>query len=298
MAPGPSYAQQCVRRGTMALSTFLPYPPTYSITELSECGVFSSSPSCFTFTGSWSPTGGGETGSYIDCYTGQTVVQVFPDLASTTMIVSCAQSGSFRVYTNNGGTVSSSLGSVRVCQYAGGVVPDPKSSRCISFDGYLHTAGRYGYSYQKCNGDYVLYENVSDETTTDVVYDCVRLGTLKPFGTITAIYTGSYCGYYSDTTEYTNIYMMPFMPESIRDQYYDFVSSPSIIDPKLIYRPLDPNFGIQKDIKFRNALKGIIIGLFTVEEYSNYIKNSSSLNKRMMTLLIERYRSQIQLLTN
>jgi hypothetical protein len=55
---------------------------------------------------------------------------------------------------------------------------------------------------------------------------------------------------------------------------------------------------IQKDIKFRNALKGIIIGLFTVEEYSNYIKNSSSLNKRMMTLLIERYRSQLQLLTN
>lgn len=55
---------------------------------------------------------------------------------------------------------------------------------------------------------------------------------------------------------------------------------------------------IQKDIKFRNALKGIIIGLFTVEEYLIYIKNSSSLNKRMMTLLIERYRSQIQLLTN
>ena len=55
---------------------------------------------------------------------------------------------------------------------------------------------------------------------------------------------------------------------------------------------------IQKDIKFRNALKGIIIGLFSVEEYSIYIKNSSSLNKRMMSLLIERYRSQIQLLTN
>ena len=55
---------------------------------------------------------------------------------------------------------------------------------------------------------------------------------------------------------------------------------------------------IQKDIKFRNALIGIIIGLFTVEEYSYYIQNSSSLNKRMMTLLIERYRSQIQLLIN
>ncbi len=52
---------------------------------------------------------------------------------------------------------------------------------------------------------------------------------------------------------------------------------------------------IQKDIKFRNALKGMIIGLFTTEEYDLYIKNSSSLNKRMMGMLIERLKSQVQL---
>jgi len=52
---------------------------------------------------------------------------------------------------------------------------------------------------------------------------------------------------------------------------------------------------IQKDIKFRNALKGMIIGLFTAEEYEQYIKNSSSLNKRMMGMLIERLKSQVQL---
>lgn len=52
---------------------------------------------------------------------------------------------------------------------------------------------------------------------------------------------------------------------------------------------------IQKDIKFRNALKGMIIGLFTHEEYEIYIKNSSSLNKRMMSMLIERLKSQVQL---
>ncbi|WP_310381128.1 glyoxalase [Flavobacterium sp.] len=52
---------------------------------------------------------------------------------------------------------------------------------------------------------------------------------------------------------------------------------------------------IQKDIKFRNSLKGMIIGLFTVEEYELYIKNSSSLNKRMMGMLIERLKSQVQL---
>ena len=52
---------------------------------------------------------------------------------------------------------------------------------------------------------------------------------------------------------------------------------------------------IQKDIKFRNALKGIVIGLFTLDEYATYIQNSSSLNKRMMNMLIERLKSQVQL---
>lgn len=52
---------------------------------------------------------------------------------------------------------------------------------------------------------------------------------------------------------------------------------------------------IQKDIKFRNSLKGIVIGLFTIAEYNDYIKNSSSLNKRMMNMLIERLKNQVQL---
>lgn len=52
---------------------------------------------------------------------------------------------------------------------------------------------------------------------------------------------------------------------------------------------------IQKDSKFRNALKGMIIGLFTSDEYAVYIKNSSNLNKRMMSMLIERLKSQVQL---
>ena len=52
---------------------------------------------------------------------------------------------------------------------------------------------------------------------------------------------------------------------------------------------------IQKDIKYRNVLKGMIIGLFTTDEYLQYIKNSSGLNKRMMGMLIERLKSQVQL---
>lgn len=63
------------------------------------------------------------------------------------------------------------------------------------------------------------------------------------------------------------------------------------VDKKLSYI----ENAIQKDIKFRNSLKGMIIGLFTLEEYDVYIKASSSLNKRMMNMVIERIKSQVQL---
>ena len=53
---------------------------------------------------------------------------------------------------------------------------------------------------------------------------------------------------------------------------------------------------IQRDIKFRNALKGMIIALFTLEEYAEYIRISSNLNKRMMNMLVERLKSQMQLI--
>ncbi len=55
---------------------------------------------------------------------------------------------------------------------------------------------------------------------------------------------------------------------------------------------------IHKDTKFRNSIKGMIIGQFTVEEYQLYIQNSSALNKRMMNIVKERYMDSIQVLAN
>lgn len=55
---------------------------------------------------------------------------------------------------------------------------------------------------------------------------------------------------------------------------------------------------VHKDIKFRNALKGMVMAMFTVEEFREYILNSSDLNKRMMNMLIERLKDQVQLLVN
>lgn len=52
---------------------------------------------------------------------------------------------------------------------------------------------------------------------------------------------------------------------------------------------------VTKDIKFRNALKGIVLGLFTVEEYVIYTQNSSALNKRIIQMIKERLISNVQL---
>ena len=53
---------------------------------------------------------------------------------------------------------------------------------------------------------------------------------------------------------------------------------------------------VHKDQKIRNALKGMIVGQFTVEEYNFYTQNSYQLNKRMMSLVITRLQDQLQLL--
>jgi len=51
---------------------------------------------------------------------------------------------------------------------------------------------------------------------------------------------------------------------------------------------------INKNQKFRNLLKGMIIGLFTIKEYHIYKKNSSSLNKRMMNIVLKRLQDNFQ----
>ena len=53
---------------------------------------------------------------------------------------------------------------------------------------------------------------------------------------------------------------------------------------------------LQKDVKFSNSLKGMIIGLFTIAEYKEYSLNTSNINKRIGNLLMERFKSQMQLL--
>ncbi|MDO7703404.1 MAG: DUF2291 family protein [Flavobacteriaceae bacterium] len=50
-----------------------------------------------------------------------------------------------------------------------------------------------------------------------------------------------------------------------------------------------------KDQKLRNSVKGIVLGQFTVTEYMEYTNYSSALNKRMMQMVVERIKDQVQL---
>lgn len=52
-----------------------------------------------------------------------------------------------------------------------------------------------------------------------------------------------------DDTQYSNLFMKPFMKENKRETYRQFVSDPVNFPPTKIYRPNDPNFGLQRDIK-------------------------------------------------
>ena len=54
---------------------------------------------------------------------------------------------------------------------------------------------------------------------------------------------------------------------------------------------------IHKDMKFRNILKGLVLGQFTLEEYRAYSADSSAINKRILSMIKERLKSQVQLLS-
>jgi hypothetical protein len=50
---------------------------------------------------------------------------------------------------------------------------------------------------------------------------------------------------------------------------------------------------VLKDAPLQNLLKGIVVGLFTLEEHVYYSENSSGLTKRIRSMLIERLQNQL-----
>jgi hypothetical protein len=53
----------------------------------------------------------------------------------------------------------------------------------------------------------------------------------------------------SENIQYTEIYCRPFLSQIKRSEFAEFVKNDEIFIPNLLYRPLDPNFGKQEDLK-------------------------------------------------
>lgn len=67
-----------------------------------------------------------------------------------------------------------------------------------------------------------------------------------------------------DDRQYSNLFMKPFLKDSQRENFVQFVSNPANFPPNVIYRPNDPNFGLQREIKIL-AYAGI--ELTDIEEF-------------------------------
>ncbi len=85
------------------------------------------------------------------------------------------------------------------------------------------------------------YSSTGTYTFTVVASDVYELGVIERDFTLTVTP-------FNDK-QYTSIFVRPFLPQSKRDSFRDFVSNEFTFDPKLMYRYFDPNFGVQSNIK-------------------------------------------------
>jgi hypothetical protein len=124
----------------------------------------------------------------------------------------------------------------------------------------------------------------------------INLNQIRPVITSALIYDTM-----SDDERFQNVTLRPVIKlqnELFIEVFKNYVSKHKNVFYELsLSKQLDYiENAIHKDMKFRNSLKGMVIGQFTIEEYDIYIKNSSALNKRMMNLVKERIVNHIQLL--
>lgn len=53
----------------------------------------------------------------------------------------------------------------------------------------------------------------------------------------------------TDDKIYSNVFIKPFLKQNQKTAFLDFINDYEIFPPEYIYRPYDPNFGVQKDLR-------------------------------------------------
>tara|TARA_B100001287_G_scaffold276732_1_gene289034 strand:+ start:2218 stop:6147 length:3930 start_codon:yes stop_codon:yes gene_type:complete len=69
------------------------------------------------------------------------------------------------------------------------------------------------------------------------------------FGYSAAIKTFTLTVTDTDDKIYSNVYIKPFLNNTQRQNFRDFINDYTVFEPESIYRPFDVNFGLQKDLK-------------------------------------------------
>ena len=77
-----------------------------------------------------------------------------------------------------------------------------------------------------------------------------------------------------DNLTYSNIYVRPFLNSVQKDSFKNLINDASIILPRIVYRPSDPNFGVQKE------LRALIYGGIETGEIDIFVGAAAKNHKR------------------
>ena len=83
----------------------------------------------------------------------------------------------------------------------------------------------------------------------------------------------------TDNTKYTEVYCRPFLSQDKRTEFADFIRNEEIFIPELLYRPLDPYFGKQEDLKL---VIDFGVKQISMNQYANII--STNFYRRKISL--------------
>lgn len=77
-------------------------------------------------------------------------------------------------------------------------------------------------------------------------------------------------------TEYTRMYVKPFLSIPVSTQFNNFISDTDIFVPSLIYRPEDPNFGVQTELRMylEFGVERLNLADYTPILYRNFYKRT------------------------
>lgn len=82
-----------------------------------------------------------------------------------------------------------------------------------------------------------------------------------------------------DNLTYSNIYIQPFLKPFQKNSFLTLINDSKVIDPRLVYRPSDPSFGVQKD------LRALVFAGIETADVSAYVAATAKNHKKKRFLL-------------